>query len=368
MMISGDLKNNKLVDSLDNILIEKGISISPQFNLFGKPPHDIISSISQKSLPEIGTFELNNVYLTGNGLLFDENMALIKSPFLPYSMLQAPAQINAAHNKCYSFEDNRILIKRDSVKEVLSPTALLVQPGDRFFGHWIVDLIPKYLGIKEIYKNQDIHFVIKSDVTSGSAIVDARDLFQFTGLLNESIVDYSPSSEIIFFRKLIVPSVVRHQHRINNHFHTFTNLIKKMCSKANTSNSSHIDKLYLSRGTWIERDESRNLSNRSSIERVFSEKGFTIVNPNNLSFFQKLNLLNHATEIAGEKGSALHLSMFSDSIKKVTVLLSPLESNHNIPLLQASLCTIDSQECNYVYGTNSSNSGYSIDESDLASI
>jgi hypothetical protein len=76
------------------------------------------------------------------------------------------------------------------------------------------------------------------------------------------------------------------------------------------------ERLYVSR-RGIRR---RALVNEAEVEALFARRGFTIVNPEALSFADQVRLFAHASVIAGPGGSALHDMVFSRPDTRVLIL------------------------------------------------
>ncbi|MFB7250220.1 DUF563 domain-containing protein [Microbacterium sp. NPDC056234] len=75
--------------------------------------------------------------------------------------------------------------------------------------------------------------------------------------------------------------------------------------------------IYLSR-TRFQRDmqsrgvaTGREFSNGNDVDRVFADRGFTVIYPETLSVLEQIRLARAAPIIAGVAGSALHLSVFA---------------------------------------------------------
>ena len=63
----------------------------------------------------------------------------------------------------------------------------------------------------------------------------------------------------------------------------------------------------------------------------------------------------------GEKGSALHLSLFSTSVKKMIIILNPNESENGLPLLQSEICALKNVDCSFIVGNElAERKGYTV--------
>lgn len=304
-------------------------------------------------IPAIGYFVLNDVYVLGNGFLIDKNGYRIQSKYLPYTLLNTKEGIKRSAGQVTATKKGFVTTPR-KVREVEEPLALLTQPGDRIFGHWIVDLLPKLAMINSYDPN--VRCIVKSDVLNRNAIADIDSMFNFTGFAKSRAIGINSAQDAILCKQLIVPSVVRYGQQI----HSFVNnLYESFRTTSVDRNPSK--KLYFSRRLWQPSGTHRVLANAVEVEAYYESKGYDIVYPEKLTLKEKFELLASATHVVGEKGSALHLSLFSRSIKEMTVLLNPSEPENGLPLLQAEICRQQGIQCHLVVGSpKPCNNGYMI--------
>ena len=312
-------------------------------------------------LPAIGYLRLNRVYVLGNGLLLDENRKRIRSPYLPYTFLNSEKGVKLSAGPVKKTSKFTFVTQDLSLKRVTEPVALLTQPGDRIFGHWLVDLLPRLAITRNIH--QPLRYIVKNEVLNGNAIKDIESIFNIFDFDRKKALGLRPVTNAYFCEELIVPSVVRYGQQI----HSFVNsLYFPLRNQMNLVDYLDAKKVYLSRRKWTPSGQHRVLINALELEQYYQDRGYRIVYPEQLSFDQKLNLVRNAVEVVGEKGSALHLSLFSNKIKKMTVFLNPDEESAGLPLLQQEICRIQAIDCHYVYGRAlESNHGYEISIDDL---
>lgn len=70
------------------------------------------------------------------------------------------------------------------------------------------------------------------------------------------------------------------------------------------------ERVYLSRRRFSRRNFDRVMANEVLIENVFRTRGFEIVYPETLPFFQQIGFYRHCTVLAGLSGTALHNALF----------------------------------------------------------
>lgn len=90
----------------------------------------------------------------------------------------------------------------------------------------------------------------------------------------------------------------------------------------------YYNKIYLSRSGLI--NDPRATGIEKKIDNLFESLGFKIFYPETLKFGQQVALVKNATILAGQEGSALHLSMFMPKGGKVISLVS--RQNNNVQM------------------------------------
>jgi len=335
-----DIHKTKEVTELTT-QVSEGIDVS--IPTFSDAKLNSLTEDFRSKIPPIGFMKLRNVYVFGNGCILSQNRERIRSPFLPYTNLNSESGLKLSTAALRPLSDTQWRTRPLRVQELGGTTSLLTQPGDGIFGHWLVDLVPMYALIKT--SGIETRPIIKSSVLSAASIPDINGVFDLIGLDKENAIGLTENLDAFFCKELIVPSVVRYGQQI----HPFVNELYSQYRIAPLDTVSP-KKLYFSRRYWKPAETHRVLRNAEQIEQFYVNKGFTIVYPEKLSFSEKLDLISNATEVVGEKGTALHLSLFSNSLKKMTVLLNPTEAMTGLPLLQGELCKFQGIECEYVVG------------------
>lgn len=354
MTFNIDINKSVTYPNLD-IEIAKGVNVaSPIFN---DKRLTSLTSDFRKSIPPVGLIKLKNVFVFGNGFIMNEKRERIVSPFLPYTSLVSEKGIKLSSGALRTISDDIFRTRPLDVKEISGTAALLTQPGDRIFGHWLIDLIPMLSLIQKA--NKDVKYIIKNSVLDNSAIPDIGAMFKAINFESNNTIGLTENLHAYFCKELIVPSVVRYGQQI----HPIVNKLYEDYREINVPISDTPLKIYFSRRKWTPSGPQRILLNAQKIEDSYQEKGFEIIHPEKLTFDEKLKLVQSATEIVGEKGSALHLSLFSQSIKKMRILLNPNESVTGLPMLQGEICRLQGIECDYSIGNTKENiPGYTIDD------
>ena len=86
-------------------------------------------------------------------------------------------------------------------------------------------------------------------------------------------------------------------------------------------------KIYLSRSRW---NHHLRLPGEPRIETIFSDYGYEIIHPQDLSIPKQIATICGAGRLAGSQGSALHWSLLSPDCRSVLALGSPLPQQRGI--------------------------------------
>lgn len=237
----------------------------------------------------------------------------------------------------------------------------LSQPGMNVLGHVIVDVMMKiwYLstkfnhvrllfnhenpGLVNMLKPFIDTFPCKFEIVKIKTSYDCKKLIHIPRLISYD------TPHCLFYR-----SMMSHLINCKNQYITDTN-------------SQQHDRVFLSRGKW--KRNKRKLQNLHQIEQVFKDHGFHVIYPETINFFELISVLQSCTVLAGEKGSALHISGFIPSVTDV-ISLNCETDNTVLQFMQSRICEQMGQRCHYVFGqeisrVNGDEFIYEIDGNDL---
>ena len=210
--------------------------------------------------------------------------------------------------------------------------ALITQHGDHVWGHWLVDVLPRLQLVRRIYP--DIIFAFSSLLRS------AGELLERTGLRPDQMVFYDPYRTVIKADRFLVPGCVR-----------FANAFARSAGSIFASFSAYdrirTHRIYISRARL---KEGSSILNHTTIENIFTRRGFRIVHPEAMSIDEQIKVFSTASHVAGEYGSGLHSSIYSASRTPVLCLQSPLMKQY----VQAGLGKVMNQPTGFVFGTPAS--------------
>jgi len=215
------------------------------------------------------------------------------------------------------------------------------QPGDAVFGHWIFQTLPRawfysqklqgkkfkclfHKRAKSMFRIFE-HFFKTIDGFDGAIFLDddpvgIRDLY-FCDKPNHGNLLYN--SNYLQFRKSLFENI-----KLDTNIHSPA-------------------KIYFSRSNWSR--SYRFLTNRKKVENLFRTRGYEIVSPEEYGLVDMMNMLQSTKILAGERGSALHLSAFSESVETSIVLSYNDDSSPMWPA-QAGLGTACNQNTVFIFG------------------
>lgn len=225
---------------------------------------------------------------------------------------------------------------------------LLLGRGYHVWGHWLIDFLPKlYLLRRAGYDITRLKYLVPANTPQfGLQILD------MLGVTADRRVVYNQESEYLVADELLIPTLVRTGNRPSLVFKdavTFAiSLIREHRREVTTDSSQR--RIFVSRGRL--KTTSRRLLNREAIERIAASAGFTIIHPEQMSPAEQFALFANARQIAGDYGSALHTSIFSDRDTAVCAL----RGTASLPgMVQSAIGEAFGQPTGYVFGDMADN-------------
>jgi len=217
-------------------------------------------------------------------------------------------------------------------------TAVIASPGWQTYGHWIVDLLPRYF--RSLEANPD-RFLFP-----GPAHQWMRDMLASYGVdLNKcEFVDLTQIKVVC--ETAVLPMFDRFNSEIRP---AVTECHSKVSASTPQSGKADRERIFISRSS----NAARKLKNRTEIENVAERCGFRIVQPETMPFAEQVLLFSTAEVIAGECGSGLHNTVYTPEASRVCVIQS--ENNHNF--LQSQISMHKKHDIFYVIGTEFDESG-----------
>lgn len=277
--------------------------------------------------PDVMLYAIRDVALLGRTALlkgreyltFDHYHFTETARFDPY---ENPRLLTAREGERVEFAlpSDRMRIDEDCV--------VLTQGGDRCWGHWIVDMLPRIALMRRLLP--DAVYVLP-EVGAW-----AKELLQHTRLMPQQVRFYDPQTTLLQARRMFMPSFVRWGN-------AFSPAVGDIFRELPTPIRARRRKLFVTRRYL---PEGATLLNHPEIERLFEARGFDVVRPETMSIEAQLAMFSQASHVAGEYGSGLHGTVFSAPGTRVLVVQSESVQQY----VQAGLGVVMGQPTGFVWG------------------
>jgi capsular polysaccharide biosynthesis protein len=318
---------------------------SPRFT-FGSFPGELAASYyRQFGIGSVGIHKARNVALSGE-FLISRDEVYFRCPEM---------NVHEAHIRG---ELNRLAIAGKTMREMRLPGqyVALAGPGNRVYGHWLIEYLPK-IGLLDVagYDVRNLRYLIPN-----SAQRYVHEWLYLLGIRPEQVFVYDCDRDVITADELLMPTVMHNGVRVSSLLQKVaTFMLGQIGRDHDLKASAHGPRILLSRGKT---SQSRKLLNRAAIEEIAARQGFAVVQPEQLSLLEQIELFHGARAIIGEYGSALHGSIFSPA---GTVVCSLRGTNAHPGFIQSGIGAVLEQPTGYVFGASEgadSNAGFHVDE------
>ena len=237
----------------------------------------------------------------------------------------------------------RSMSSRMRTREENGTCVLLLGRGYHVWGHWLIDFLPKlYILEKAGYDLTKLRYLVPENTPAfGIEILD------LVGITAERRIVYNQEFEFVRPGELLIPTLVRTGNRPCLAFKDAMGFVTSLVRSRQPSSAIRDDmkRIFVSRG--LLNTTSRRLLNRDRIERIATGSGFVIVHPETLPPHEQFALFANADRIAGDYGSALHTSIFSDT----TTSVCALRGTGTLPgFVQSAIGDALGQPTGYVFG------------------
>ena len=289
----------------------------------------------------IGYSYFQNILLTGrnayypNTLLYDDINKNLISPYDEKIM---------SLNKD-SFYDNNIYdltLKPQSnlTQSIINiPVYFLIYNFDNYY-HFLYDTLPYlyiYLELKKKYPYKNIKLLVNYPNPTKT------EFYKFNIELLEKVIninDLIVHNENNFYKELYVSSSLTHGKYSNNkprkEIYEIYDIIKSNINYANINKQflkNTINKLYISRRTWVNNDISNIGTNYTTRRKMINEdllvheltknNDYIEIFAENLNTDEKIYLFSNATKIIGSIGGGMANLLFSNPLTKTYILVTP---------------------------------------------
>jgi len=212
----------------------------------------------------------------------------------------------------------------DKQSEQISAAAVFVDACAPNYAHWLTEVLPRivFFCAEERFKNVPIV------VNAGLHKNIMESLLLVAGPEREIIL--LPIGRALHCSELYITSVTgyvpfeRRNSKLSNHSHgVFSPLALEMLRNhligqgQNVEDSTWPKKIFLRRNSEI-----RNVVNATELERMFFSHGYSVVEPERMTFSQQVKLFSNAKIIAGSSGAALANIIFCPPTTKICIFIS----------------------------------------------
>jgi hypothetical protein len=307
----------------------------------------------------IGYSQLNNIILTGrnnfypNVLLYTNNNLI--SPYDEKIM---------SLNKDSFYDDNKYDFNFKNIQNNLikEPVFFFIYNFDNYY-HFLYDTLPYLYNYLILKKNNP-----KLKVLVNYPNKNKKDFYKFNVELLEKIInldDLIIHNENNIYEKIYVSTSLTHGGYSNNlprkEIYEIYNIIKNAINYKNINqnylNLNNFKKIYISRRTWINNDNSnigtdytsrRKMINEDELVNKLTKYDFTEIFAENLNTDEKIYLFSNAEIIIGSIGGGMANLLFSNKNTKSIILVTPyfLDINYRFRY------SMENTNIQYIYDVN----------------
>ncbi len=269
----------------------------------------------------ISIYHLHNPYLIGGiiksrkgryhehgQLLLTNDLKLTKSSFCPMD-----GNNSLPMNIISNYEDGNIDNIEINIEEKLKDSVkfegwhYFIGNSHRHFGHFFLEALPRLWALQYLPKDlkNEIKFIVYEDDLKPFMF----EFFALYGINRDKIISVK---DIAVIENLILPDLPYRTHRWISKL--FSIHIQKI--KDNITIDRNDKKIFLSRSGVGDRP----LKNRKYVEDYFKDIGYDIIHPEEMSVYNQIKIIMESSEIAGEVGSQMYLSVFAEKNTKLRIL------------------------------------------------
>ncbi len=180
-------------------------------------------------------------------------------------------------------------------------TLLLAQPGQRIFGQWLVELLPRLWTARRLGLAFD-QVLLAAHLPPGM-----EEALAWIGLEARQVVRYQPQRHRPICRDLLVLDCLFDEHAFHPDAAAFYDQFT--ADAAQDARPDRPQRLYLSRRRWHR--PGRRLANRDQLAPLLASAGFLEIHPETLPLREQIALAAGARMIVADEGSAAYLAAFA---------------------------------------------------------
>lgn len=229
-------------------------------------------------------------------------------------------------------------------RRIEGTVVVLVKPGVKVYGHWILDTLPLLYNFFEIVRRGALvgpfRFLISSG-TPGWAVSFMKMLFDIE---DEQLIRFDDDKEVVHLERAIVPGLLRISPLLSGRMNDFSRFVVDRLAARHPEAfaKDHPREIFISRGNFAN-DLNRNLLNADEVLATAAAEGLVPVQPELMPWPEQIALFSRARIVAGEYGSGLHNTLFSPP-DTVAIVYASLKMNWT----QSAICGLRGQRIFYV--------------------
>ena len=281
----------------------------------------------------IGYSKINNVILTGRNIYYPNVLLYSKNTLIsPYD------EKIMSLNKDSFYDNNKYELEIDEYKDeviIEEPIFFFIYNFDNYY-HFLYDTLPYLYTYLELKKT-----IPKLKLLVNYPNKNKKDFYKFNNEFLEKIIDLNNliiHNENNYYKKIYVSTSLTHGGYSNNppckEIYQIYDLIKNNINYENIDEKllKTIKKIYISRRTWINNDNTnigtdytsrRKMINEDELVNELTKYDFTEIFAENLNTDEKIYLFSNAEIIIGSIGGGMSNLLFSNKNIKSIILVTP---------------------------------------------
>ncbi len=272
--------------------------------------------------PEIYIANISNALITANTNLVVADSSIICHDLYDFSHDYTSEELNGRTYIWPSSHRIAWLMETDPIC-VIEHGACFTDACAPNYAHWLTEVLPRIHIFCVVQQRTDIDILINDGLHKNLL----ESLRLVAGDVRKSLP--IPAGSCLLVQHLSLTSVTgyvpfeRRTHRLKSHSHgrfspnALLSMRKHILNTLNDLQNLHAKKIYIRRNSSI-----RNITNTIEIEKILAEHGFSIIEPEKLTFSQQAALFFNAEIVVGATGAAMANLIFCRPTTKIVIMIS----------------------------------------------
>ena len=267
----------------------------------------------------------NSIVYGGTNFVFTDKVVICHDLY-DFERDFTSEELHGRHQICPHKMHMRLLC-HDKFPDSISVAATFVDACAQNYAHWLTEVLPRIALFCNLDQFKDIPILINDGLHENIL----ESLLLITGSDREIIS--IPVGRALKVNSLLITSVVGYvpfgprNIKLSNTSHgrfspSALEFIRKKYSVLTEKKNDHDwpELIYLRRNSDV-----RKITNAAEIEKLFSSHGYALVEPENLTFLQQVQLFSNANKIVSATGAALANGIFCKPGRCIGVLMAKHE-------------------------------------------